>query len=161
LCKRKADAVFPFIKGTQVGDLYQEKNGRVLRRKRVTSTSSRPASHLRARSTQAPTDNGPPNVITSVAENNIPEGFGGLVGALVEPVSQVDIDDECEREAESHSIDWRAGIQHGSDAAFENVVDEVDAYSQVVTDATDRAYKGFVFQNMPLYFHLHCFYKGI
>jgi hypothetical protein len=117
------------------------------------STSSRPALPLRARGTQAPIGDGGPNAITSSADN-IPEGFGGLMDALAEPVSQLDIDDECEKEAESHSAGCLAG-QHGLDAAFGNIVDEVDACSQVITDATDKAYKGFVrvIANMPIRSH--------
>jgi hypothetical protein len=86
----------------------------------------------------------------SASDNlDIAEDFEALAEALAESISQVDIENDCEEEAESHSAACWASIkqisdQQISDAAFENMMNDVDANSQVVTDNTDRAYRGYV-----------------
>ena len=84
-----------------------------------------------------------------VTGRSVPEGLEGLDRALAKPVRHTRVDNDCEEEMEACSddcgarIDQSSDLQH-SDIVFENVMYEVDASSQTVTDSTNKAYRGLV-----------------
>ena len=75
---------------------------------------------------------------------SIPGGLKTLGEILVDPATEDDseveletFDDDCEGRAECSET-------ASKDSLFENVMYEVDAHSRVVTDSTEKSYRGLV-----------------
>jgi hypothetical protein len=88
-------------------------------------------------------------ISSSTTTFSVPEGLEGLDMTLADSVAQGDLSNISEEEVESCSSDRGGHVTRASelqllDTVFESIMDDVDAYSQVVTDNTDRTYRGLV-----------------